>query len=153
MTQPEDQSEALPRFGLHSTTPKVETRNIKDMSQEELLVLHTEIEGRLQGIKLKDVNLIKETMIQLQKAKALQADAAMQEKSTPVNQRAQVQNSIAGILRSLTTIQAELHDSESLKRLKSSLVAILKSLPDYLQEKTFAAIKAEIDRLGQEVDV
>jgi len=122
------------------------------MSQEELLMLHSNVEARLQGVRLQDVNLVRETLIQLQKAKALQGKAAETENNVPMNQRAQVQNSIASILSNLARIQIELHDSESIKRIKAALVRVLRTLPAEKQNEFFDLLDQETQKVLAEVD-
>jgi enoyl reductase-like protein len=147
----EDPPEDLPTYGLHKDKASA-SLSVESMDQAQLLALHSQIEGRLEGIRLKDVNLVREALIQLQKAKALQAEANQKESGTPVNQRAQVQNSLANILQSLARIQDSLHNSESIKRLKAALVKALKTLPTEQQEAMFAAMGTEIDLIKAEID-
>lgn len=117
--------------------------DVSSMSQAELLELHAKVEARLTGIRLSEVNLEKETLLQFQRAKALQEDANKDKSEVPMNQRAQVQNSLANLLQSLAKMQMELHDSETIKRWKAALVRVVKELPIEQQTKFFELLEME----------
>jgi hypothetical protein len=124
--------------------------DLNTMSQVDLLDLHAKIEAKLTGTRLSDVNLEKETLIQFQKAKALQ-QKANEAKDVPVNQLAQVQNSIRTILESLSKMQTQLHDSESIKRWKAALIRVVKELPKDAQTKFFELLELEAQATEQEL--
>lgn len=122
--------------------------DIERMSQEELLLLHSKIEQRITGVKLSDINLEKETLIQFQKAKLLQEKAG-ESKDVPVNQLAQVQNSIRTILESLAKMQMEIHNSEAIKRLKAAIVKIMKTQSKEVQDAFFDMLENEVGLIEQ----
>lgn len=107
------------------------------MTQAELLQLRGEIDENLSGIHLQDVNLVQETLIQLKKAKILQNRATKVGANYPLNQLAQVQNSIAKILQDLAKIQNTLFDSEQRKRLQQATIKTIKSLSQADQDRFF----------------
>jgi hypothetical protein len=68
-----------------------------------------------------------------------------------VNQLAQVQNSIRTILESLSKMQTQLHDSESIKRWKAALIRVVKELPKDAQTKFFELLELEAQATEQEL--
>lgn len=132
----------LQDFSLEKTA-KSSKFDLETMNQGELLALYAKIEGKLVGIRLSEVNLEKETLIQFQLGKALQEKANQPNSDVPVNQLAQVQNSIRNTLETLSKMQMELHNSETIKRWKAALVRVVKELPAESQAKFFELIEAE----------
>jgi hypothetical protein len=143
-----------PGLVAHSLQPveKIDLYDISTMDEVDLLKLRDEIEQKLQGLTLADVNLVKETMIQLKKAKLLQIEATKKDSETPMNQRAQVQNSIASILDKLGKMQTELYDSEKLKRLQAAVVKVVKQLPKESQVQFFEMLEMEFAVAEAEVN-
>lgn len=130
--------QGLRKFSLAKTENSSKT-DLDSLNQVELLELHAKIESRLTGIRLSEVNLEKETLIQFQRAKALQ-EKANEAKDVPVNQLAQVQNSIRNILESLGKMQMDLHDSETIKRWKAALIRVVKAQSEEFQKAFFEAL-------------
>lgn len=140
---------ALQDFSLHK--PKAAPKyDIDAMSDEDLLKLRDKIEAKLSGLSLSDIDLMKEMLIQLKKAKILQ-EKAEKEDETPLNQRAQVQNSISNIITRLAAAQTTLYDSERLKRLEAATIKCVKSLPKDAQDLFFSLYDVEIDKLEGKV--
>jgi hypothetical protein len=139
----------LPSFSLEKTenTQKV---GLEGLSQTELLDLHTKVESRLTGIRLSELNLEKETLLQYQKAKKLQEDAN-NDKEVPMNQRAQVQNSLGNLLERLSKMQLELYNSEALKRLKAVVIKVVKAQPKEFQDQFFEMLDGEVDAAEREM--
>ena len=135
-----------------NTPEEDENLEIDGMSQAELLALHTKIEAKLEGIDFASVNLVRETMIQFQKAKVLQESAADKRSGVPVNQRAQVQNSIAAILTNLTKMQNALYSSESHKRIQAAVIKIVRTLPKEQQDHFFLLLENELNMAQQETE-
>lgn len=139
----------LKDFSLNPSA-KTSKFDIETMSQSELLSLHAKIEGKLTGIRLSDVNLERETLIQLQHAKMLQ-ETAKDAKDVPVNQLAQVQNSLASILTTLARMQVELHSSETIKRWKAAIIRVVKEQPKEFQTAFFELLEHEAEIVEQEL--
>lgn len=137
-------------FQLHSNEKKSKL-DIDRLDQAGLLHLRAQIDAKIVGTSLSEVNLVKETLIQLQFAKVLQADAGKTINSVPMNQRAQVQNSIAAILDKLTRIQATLYSAEYTKRLQATLVKVLRTLPHETQVMFFEMLDLEAVELKAEM--
>lgn len=126
----------LPDFSLQQ--PKKEHKqDLESMTQAELLALRDKIDEKLTGIHLKDVNLVQEVLIQLKKAKILQNKANSPGRDFPINQLAQVQNSIAKILNDLARLQNTLFDSEQRKRLQQATIKTVRAMPQEMQDKFF----------------
>lgn len=125
--------------------------DIDSLDSSQLLALHARIEAKLTGLRLSDVNLEKETLLQFQRAKVLQEDANKKDSGVPMNQRAQVQNSIAGILGTLSKMQSELHDSESIKRMKAAVVKVVRTLPKEAQAQFFELLEIEFQQAQAEM--
>lgn len=122
------------------------------MSKQELLDLHAKIETQLGGLALGEVNLVKETLLQIQRAKALQEAASEKSSGVPMNQRAQVQNSLANLLTQLGKIQVELYSSERIKRIQGAVVKIVRTLPKKQQDAFFDMLEVELAAAAQETD-
>lgn len=146
-TRFDDLGPGLEDFSLQHEAPLVGAASLDTMSQAELLALHGEIEARLTHITLDTLDLPRETMVQLQKAKLLQAAASAKDAKVPVNQQAQVQNSIAAIITSLAKVQMELYTSERYKRIQAAVVRVVKELPKDKQDMFFDLLEKE---LGEE---
>jgi ParB-like chromosome segregation protein Spo0J len=140
----------LRNFSLHPEVVDDEI-DLDAMGQDELLVLRARIDSKITGLRLSDVNLPKEALMQLQAAKALQAAASKKDTDIPMNQRAQVQNSISGIIKDLAKLQMQLYDSEYVKRLKSALVKVLKEMSPELQERFYELLEDEDERIEAEM--
>jgi peroxiredoxin len=115
---------------------------IDNYSQTQLLELRGKIDQKLTGIKLAETNVVTELLVNYKKAQALQ-DGATEDKSAPLNQRAQVQNSLATILASIAKLQAKAYDSEQNKRMETALIRVLKDFPD-IREKFFEHYTAAV---------
>jgi uncharacterized protein (UPF0147 family) len=135
-----EQTTGLRSFSLEKQGKNSKT-DLESLDQEGLLALRAKIDSKLVGIRLSEVNLVTETLIQLQQAKLLQV-AVTEDDAVPANQRAQVQNSLARILESLAKTQSELHSAESIKRIKGCLIRVVKKWSKEHQDEFF-------DLLGQ----
>jgi hypothetical protein len=141
--------DGLRDFSLHEEP--VEEFPLEGLSEEKLLELHSKVESRLGGLALTEVNLVKETLLQIKRAKVLQ-ELATSEKGTPMNQRAQVQNSLAGLLTQLSKIQIELYSSERIKRIQNAVIRVVKTLPDPQQVAFFDMLEIELAAEAKETD-
>lgn len=152
-----DDAPGLQDYDLHvqTTAGKVTFEQIEEalqgMTQEQLLILHSKVETKLEGVRLEDVNLVTETLLQLQKAKILQEKAAT-DRSVPMNQRAQVQNSLSNVISTLAKVQTELHSAESIKRLKAAVIRVVKTLPKDAQDNFFMLMEGEITQIEKDME-
>ena len=133
---------SLADYGLSAQQSRPQTA-VGAMSQEQLLLKRDEIDQLLTETHLKDVNLSKELLLQLKKAKLLQQKTDDDE--VPANQRAQVQNSLGTILVNLAKHQQATYTSERFKRLETATVKAVKTLPKEAQDEFFATYLSEAE--------
>ena len=133
---------SLADYGLNAQQSKPQP-GMGAMSQEQLLMKRDEIDQLLTETHLKDVNLSKELLLQLKKAKLLQQKTDDDE--VPANQRAQVQNSLGTILVNLAKHQQATFTSERFKRLETAVIKVVKTLPKEAQEAFFAVYMSEAE--------
>ena len=131
---------SLADYSLKATSPAPQS-SINAMSQEQLLMKRDEIDQLLTETHLKDVNLSKELLLQLKKAKLLQQKTDDDE--IPANQRAQVQNSLGTILVNLAKHQQATYTAERFKRLETATITAVKTLPKEAQDEFFAVYMSE----------
>lgn len=130
--------------GLHDKPPKASVFDLDKLDTLGLLELRAKIEEKLPIKSLEDVNLVRESLTQLQMAKSLQAAANERESGVPMNQRSQVQNSLSGIITTLAKVQMDLYTSERIKRVQSAVVKVVKQLPKASQELFFDMLENEL---------
>lgn len=124
---------------------------IDTMTREQLLELHTKIEQKIGGLALTEINLVKETLLQIHRAKALQ-EAASNAKDAPLNQKAQVQNSLGTMIKDLIKVQVALFNSERIKRIQGAVIKVVKTLPKPQQDRFFELLEEELKREAEETD-
>lgn len=122
------------------------------MTQAELLTLRGKIDEKLSGMHLNDLNLVQEVLIQLKKAKILQNSANKPNSGVPMNQQAQVQNSIVKILSDLAKLQNTLFDSEQRKRLQAATIKAIKTLPPEAQFVFFEAYEPVLEQAEKRME-
>ena len=135
-----------PKTGLFDTSKMVKplghvpegggARPLEGHTLNELLELRAAIDALLPAVKLSDVDLEEELMLQFARTKGLY-DAVVKDENTPANQRAQVANSCTAILEQLIKMQKALYGAERMKALEQTLIRTLKQFPDDVQAKFF----------------
>ncbi len=147
MTDPENPGE-VPATGLQdfSLKPKAEakTYDLDTMSQDDLLALRAKIDTLLTNVKITDLDLPKELMIQYARAKKLQDDTLSDESDAPANQKAQVTNTCANLLNAITKTQLDVYNSQRAKEMEQILIKVLKTLPQEAQDAFFEEFEKEI---------
>ena len=103
--------------------------NIEDQTEEQLLLLRSQIDEMLPVQHLKDLDMERELILQLRAAQALQRSIA-DDFDIPANQKAQVMNAVSTSLQAISRLQETIYSSERLKRLEKHLVDVLETLPD-----------------------
>lgn len=119
--------------------------NLDQLTLQQLLTLRGEVEKRLPVKNLREINLARELVLQLQSNQELQ-NRVLADPETPANQVAQTMNSTAAVLQQLIRLQTEVHNSERLKRIEQKLIETLNTLPAEVQEaflETYELILAE----------
>ena len=97
----------------------------------ELVRFRDEIGRALPPLQLSLLNLEQEVLLQYHTLRELQGEV-LGDGEVPVNQRAQVANSVAATLRTLGDQQIELYNSERFKDIENLLVRTLDKLPEDL---------------------
>ena len=85
--------------------------------------------SNITATKLSELDLDKELLQQYKNAMQL-ADEAEFDVSIPLSQKAQLLNSIKGIISEITRIQTELYSAERLKLFESTIINVLKGFPE-----------------------
>ena len=120
---------------------------LDNMPVDQLLELRRQIEALLPVKDIKDVNLSRELVLQVQALQALQ-QRVLTDNEAPANQQAQVANSLSSALVNLVKVQTEVYTSERLKVIEAVLVECLKSLPIETQREFLDAYEAALRNHG-----
>ncbi len=118
-------------------TPTPAAQGLDAMSVDELLDLRSQIDAKLPVKDLKDINLSRELVLQVQALQALQLRVMNDAGQTPANQIAQCANSLSSALSNLVRVQQEVYTSERLKKIEAILVECVQTLPTKAQERFF----------------
>lgn len=110
----------------------------------ELVRFRDEITKMLPPLELGSLNLEEEMLLQYHNLRELQG-SVMDDETVPVNQRAQVANTVAATLKTLGDQQIELYSSERFKDIENLLVRSLDKLP----EDVAAAFLVEYEKILQ----
>ncbi len=94
----------------------------------ELLAMHSAIEAVLPVKSLKDMDLARELVLQVQALQQLQQTVANDE-DTPVNQKAQVANSLSSALVNLVKLQNDVYNAERFKKVETFVIHFLNTMP------------------------
>ena len=112
---------------------------------EELIKIRDEITQHLPPMSLRDIDMEQELLLQYHSLRKLQNDV-LSDNETPVNQRAQVANSVSGVLAKIGELQQTLYDSERLKRIEKILVSVLEHLPVPVAEAFLTKYEEELEK-------
>lgn len=97
----------------------------------ELVKFRDEINKQLPPLELGKFNLEEEVMLQFHVLRAMQGNV-IDDQEVPVNQRAQVANTVAATLKTLGDQQIALYNSERFKEIENALIRELDKLPEDL---------------------
>lgn len=117
--------------------------SLQAMSVDQLIEMRRQIEDLLPVKDLKDLNLARELVLQVQALQALQ-QRVIEDLDTPVNQVAQVANSLSSALVNLVKLQVDVYNSERLKKIEADLVECLQTLPMETQTAFFEKYEAAL---------
>ncbi len=110
-----------PRAAPAPEAPAVEPVDfLIKMGLGELLELRARIDALLPSTDLSDINLESELVMQYHLAKAMMTDASTNV-AVPANQKAQVLNSCAAVLKTLAEAQTSLYDAERVKAIEGAI--------------------------------
>lgn len=124
----------LQNFSI-SATPEKPATDIADLSEDQLLALRAEIDDKLQ-IGIKNLNLTEELGLQYRNGMKLLKDI-QSDNSTPANQKAQVFNSVSGMLEKIVKMQESVYSMERLKRYEVAFLKAIETLPVEGKENFF----------------
>jgi uncharacterized protein with PhoU and TrkA domain len=113
--------------------------NLTGLEPDQLLELRARVDSMLPVRSLKDLDLASELVLQVMALQALQTRVMNDAGETPVNQIAQVANSLSAALGNLIKVQSDVYTSERLKTIESLLIEQVKTLPMEAQEAFFDA--------------
>ena len=120
--------------------------NWKSLPVSDLIRYYDEIREVLPPLSLDKMNLEEELLLQFHTMRALQNEV-LNDTDFPLNQRAQVANSVASALGKLTERQSEVHTQERHKAIEALLIRHLNKLPEDVAEaflKDYAKVLAAI---------
>lgn len=107
-----------------------------ELSVDELLEMRAQIDAKLPVKDLKDMDMARELVLQVQALQALQR-RVLREEETPANQVAAVANALSSALSNLVKMQNDLYTSERMKRIEAILVECVQTLPMKAQKEFF----------------
>lgn len=127
-----------PIFPAASGFPATHTLqvNLEGMPLDQLLALRNQVEQRLPAKGLKDLDLTRELVLQVLALQALQAKV-LEANDVPVNQIAQVANSLSAGLTTLVRLQSDVMSSERFKRVEAVVIDLINSLPSELKSAAY----------------
>jgi len=118
----------------------------KSLPISDLILYRDQITECLPAITLSETNLEQELLLQLHAVRALQNDV-IGDDDIPPNQRAQVANSVAGILNKLVDMQKAVQTQERFKAIESLMVKHLQRLPEETAEAFLKEYRALLEDL------
>jgi hypothetical protein len=95
----------------------------------DLIKYRDEINALLPAMRLSEMNLEEEMLLQFHSTRSLQNDVIADEE-VPANQRAQVANAVASALSKLADLQEQIYTSERMKQIERMLIEQLVLLPE-----------------------
>ena len=98
-------------------------------SEKELLELRSQIDDYLQIGHIGSLDIGLEIMVQLRTMKSLQNEA-INDKETPMNQKAQTANAVSGLIKELVKSRSKLYDAERSKQIEDMTIEAMKDAPE-----------------------
>ena len=112
-----------------------------ELPVDVLIQFYDEIRACLPPVKLEEMNLEEELLLQYHSLRTLQTNVLTDE-TLPLNQRAQVANSVVSTLDRLVQAQSEVYSQERFKDIENILIRHLKKLPEDVAEAFLLDYKA-----------
>ena len=113
--------------------------NLRLLTVPELMRLHDKVIAALPPTALSEMNLEKELLLQYHSVKALKNEVmdgnSAEAGAIPMNQRAQVANTVATALKALIDLQDKVYATERFKFVESLLIRSLTKLPEKTASK------------------
>lgn len=120
---------------------------LEEMSELDLRTLRERINELLPEDTLKNLNLEEELVGQYRLMKGLMV-AVVSDMDVASNQKAQVSNSIVTALGQLVRMQEDLRREQTLLIMESTLIEVLKTLPEAKQKAFFAEYERAAKKAG-----
>lgn len=108
--------------------------NWRTLPVEQLLIYRDEITQCLPATSLSELNLEQELLLQFHSIRALQTNV-LDDDALPLNQRAQVANSVASTLNKLVEMQSAVYSAERFKGVENAMIRTLNKLPENLAKE------------------
>lgn len=118
--------------------------SLDDLDVGGLLALRDEIDQRLPALKLTDMSLDEELILQFMRVRDLQTKV-LDDSRISAQQKSTVVNSVASTLAQLIKLQTDLHNAERFKAIENLMVKTIKRLPLEVANEFLA----EYERLGE----
>lgn len=112
---------------LKPKTAAPEPDILEGMDDQQLLSLRHKIDLRLK-VEIKDLNLTEELGLNYRQGKVL-LESVQNDPLTPVNQKAQVFNSVGAMLSNIVKLRDVVFSAERQKRFESSFLKVLEKMP------------------------
>ena len=122
-----DPFEAAARAPSARSRPLPADMDFADWPLDELLAMPSAIEAVLPVKSLKDMDLARELVLQVQSLQQLQQTVAA-DNDTPVNQKAQVANSLSSALVNLVKLQNDVYTAERFKKIEAFVIQFLNTM-------------------------
>lgn len=126
---------ALKNHSLQPPAPEVKADPLAGLSDDELLKLRARIDATLK-VDLARLNLSEELGLQYKAGYAMLMEV-QNDKEVPVNQKAQVFNSVSKMLQDIIKQQKVVFNAERLKRYEAAFLKILGKLPPEMAQIYF----------------
>lgn len=97
-----------------------------------------------ESLTFEQLNLQVETIRLFRQTRRLMRQV-LRETGVPANQKAQVANTLASLLKGLSAQQTELYNAERLKRLEFVIIRFVREMPDPEQERFMSMYEAEVN--------
>lgn len=142
---------AIPALGIGKRSPATEaalnTNDDEEPDDEELEALdRADAADTADGDGFATINLLGETMLLFRRTKRL-LNKVIHDKRTPINQKAQVANALANLLKGLASQQTDLYNAERLKRMENLMITTLRDVAPELQDEFMRRYEAEVNVL------
>jgi len=117
------------------------------MSEKDLRTLQDLLKELLPEQSVKELNLEDELLQQYTKTKRLMNEV-LEDLDVAPNQKAQVANSVVGTLGQLVKLQEDLKLQEAMKLMESTLIDVIKTLPQDVKDEFFEVYEAQARKVG-----
>lgn len=136
----ESRRQSLSQPASTSEPPKA-FYDFKSLPPEMLIQCMDEIKRLLPPLTLAEMNMEEELLLQFHSVRDVQ-NRVLNDDVTPVNQQAQIANTVGATLAKLGSLQMEIYTSERFKRIENLLIRALRKLPETTAEEFLVEYEA-----------